>query len=145
MSRSSHLRFRQSGAVLIAAVIALVSAIPFASVRWYLAPLLLVPFTVVAWAWRSGTDVGRTGLRLRALLGSRAIAWSEVAELSADSRGRVHALLADGRVVRLAGVLARDLPMIVAASGRQIERSADGSPADPDTDQKTAQDEKTAQ
>jgi hypothetical protein len=121
VSRASYLRFRQPGAIFVAALIALVSSIPLAGARTYLLPLLLVPLVLVVWAWRAGTDVGRDGLRVRALLGSRMIRWTEVRELSADPRGRAAVLLTDGNVVRLTGVTAKDLPVVVAASGRQID------------------------
>ncbi len=118
MSRSSYLRFRQPGALLVAALIATVAVLPAAGSRWYLAPLLIVPVLVLAWAWRSGTDVGRSGFRVRALLGSRLVPWSDVAELSADRRGRVSALLTDGKVLRMTGVTAQDLPVVIDTAGR---------------------------
>ena len=42
-----------------------------ATVRWYLTPLLLIPIAFAIWAWRSGTDADRDGVRVRALLGQR--------------------------------------------------------------------------
>jgi hypothetical protein len=129
VSRSSYLRFRQPGAVLVAALIALVCTVPLAGTVWYLAPLLLVPLALLVWAWRSGTDVGSDALRVRALLGSRIVRWPEVAELSADRRGRVSALLTDGNVLRLTGITAGDLPAVIAVGGRRPTDSA--APAAP--------------
>jgi hypothetical protein len=128
VSRSSHLRFRQPGAIFVAAALATVGALPLAGQSWYLAPIILVPLLLAVWAWRSGTDVGRDALRVRALAGQRVVPWSHVASLAPDAKGRVSALLVDGNVLRLPGVNARDLPVIVAATGHSIEHPADEQP-----------------
>ena len=120
------LRVRKSGALVVAALIALVSAVPFAGARWQLAPLLLIPLAVLIWALRAGTDVGPGGLRVRALLGSTEIPWSRVDQLASDERGRVSALLTDGKVIRLTGVTAANLPAVIAAGAQQM---GDGSVA----------------
>jgi hypothetical protein len=120
------LRVRKSGALVVAALIALVSAVPFAGARWQLAPLLLIPLAVLIWALRAGTDVGPGGLRVRALLGSTEIPWSRVDQLASDDRGRVSALLTDGKVIRLTGVTAANLPAVIAAGAQQM---GDGSVA----------------
>jgi hypothetical protein len=128
VSRPSYLRFRQPGAVLVAAGITTVGALPLAGARWWLAPVALIPLLVTIWAWRSGTDVGRDALRVRALAGGRTVPWSAVAELAPDARGRVSAVLTDGNALRLPGVYARDLPVIVSATGQSIE-APDGTQA----------------
>jgi hypothetical protein len=120
------LRVRKSGALVVAALIALVGAVPFAGARWQLAPLLLIPLAVLTWALRAGTDVGPGGLRVRALLGSTEIPWSRVDQLASDDRGRVSALLTDGKVIRLTGVTAANLPAVIAAGAQQM---GDGSVA----------------
>jgi hypothetical protein len=119
VTASNTLRFRQNGAVLVAVMIAFVGFIPLAGASWVLAPLIVVPLAVGVWAWRSGTDVDDAGLRVRALLGTRAVAWSRVVELAADPRGRVSALLNDGHVIRLTAVRATDLPAVLRVSGQQ--------------------------
>ena len=124
MSRPSHLRFRQPGAIIVAAGLATVGALPLAGQSWWLAPVVLVPLLVTLWAWRSGTDVGRDAVRVRALAGSRLIPWGEIQSLVPDAKGKVSALLADGNLLRLPGVYARDLPTIVAATGHTIEQPA---------------------
>jgi hypothetical protein len=122
VSSSDSVRFRQHGAIAIAALIVFISAIPLASARWYLAPLLLVPLIFAAWAWRSGTDADAAGLRVRALLGQRRIPWSQVAQLSADGRGRAVAVLSDGRMVRLTAVPVGELARLAGASGQRVGR-----------------------
>jgi Zn-dependent protease with chaperone function len=125
VSRADVLRFRQSGATLVAALIAFVGAIPLAGSSWALTPVLLIPLGAGLWAWRAGTDVDAAGLRVRALLGSTTVAWSRVAELAADRRGRVSALLTDGNALRLPGVPASALPKLLAAGGQELTRPAE--------------------
>ena len=121
----SRVRFRHHSGLAIAGLVAFFGAIPVASYRWYLAPILLVPAAVAIWGWRAGTDADRTGLRLRALAGSRRVDWSRVRALAPDDRGRVHAQLDSGVAVRLPAVRAADLPRLIAASGQQADEPAD--------------------
>ncbi|MET8150768.1 PH domain-containing protein [Actinoplanes sp. NPDC005259] len=128
VSRKPVLRVRKSGALIVAALIALVGTLPFAGARWQLAPILLIPLAVLVWAVRAGTDVDAEGLRVRALFGTTDIPWSRVAELAPDDRRRVSALLTDGKVIRLTGVTSANLPAVIAAGGQRLD-GADGSVA----------------
>lgn len=114
------LRVRKTGALLVAAVIAFVGAVPIAGARWELTPILLIPAAVFAWAWRAGTDVYADELRVKALLGSTRVPWPRVTELAPDPRGRVSALLDDGHVIRLTGVTTDNLPRVLAAGKQEI-------------------------
>lgn len=120
MSSANTIRFRHSQAILVAAFVAFIGALPIAGARWYLTPVLLVPLAIGVWAWRAGTDANPSGLRIRALVGQRHIPWSDVVELAADARGRAIALLRDGRAVTLPAVRAADLPRLVAATGQSL-------------------------
>jgi hypothetical protein len=131
VSRAHVLRFRQSGATLVAAMIAFVGAIPLAGTSWAFAPLLLIPVAAGIWAWRAGTDVDSTGLRVRALFGSTVIPWSRVDGIAADRRGRVSALLNDGHQLRLTGVPANAMPKLITAGGQQLEKPADAASSRP--------------
>lgn len=122
MSRADTVRFRHHQAILIAALIAFISALPIASAEWYLLPILLVPVAVAAWAWRAGTDADRQGVRVRALLGQEQIPWARIVELAGDPRGRARARLDDGRSIALPAVGVRDLPKLVSASGQSLSR-----------------------
>jgi len=113
------IKFRYNAAIVVAAVIAFFGAVPLASSRWYLTPILLVPIALAAWGLRAGTNADENGVRLRALLGTRRIPWSEIAGLAPDEHGHVYAALTSGAVVRLPAVNERDLPRLVAASGHQ--------------------------
>ncbi|MGI5213547.1 PH domain-containing protein [Plantactinospora sp. CA-290183] len=101
-------------------MIAFLGALPLASSRWFLTPLLLVPLAVGVWAWRAGTDADAAGLRVRALFGQRRIPWAEVAELATDARGQAVVRLRDGRLAALPAVRSVDLPDLVAASGHPL-------------------------
>jgi len=118
--RKPLLRVRKTGALLIAAVIAFVSAVPFAGARWELTPILLIPLAIFLWAWRSGTDVYADELRVKALIGTTRVPWPRIAELAPDPRGRVSALLDNGKVIRLTGVTQGNLPRVLAAGQQEI-------------------------
>jgi hypothetical protein len=110
---------------VVAALIALVGAIPLAGARWSLSPILLIPLAALFWALRAGTDVDDESLRVRALFGSTVVPWARVAELAPDPRGRVSALLLDGSVVPLAGVTVGNLPAVLQAGGQQVNTPPD--------------------
>ncbi|MDW3846473.1 MULTISPECIES: PH domain-containing protein [Micromonospora] len=125
MSRADTVRFRHNQAILVAAIVAFIGALPLASARWWLLWVLLVPLAVAVWAWRAGTDADARELRLRALVGQRRVPWNRVAELAGDSRGRAMARLDDGEVVMLPAVRATELPRLIAVTGQELP-DADG-------------------
>jgi PH (Pleckstrin Homology) domain-containing protein len=127
VSRKPLLRVRKTGALLVAAVIAFVGAIPFAGAKWELTPILIIPAAVFVWAWRAGTDVFADRLRVRALFGSTRVPWDRIAELAPDERGQVSALLDNGNVIKLTGVTKDNLPRVLAA-GQQELNSPQQSP-----------------
>jgi hypothetical protein len=114
------LRVRKSGAVLVAALIALVGTIPLAGTSWALAPILVIPLVVLIWTYRAGTDVYPDELRVRALFGGSRVPWARISELAPDERGRVSALLDNGHVIRLTGVTRDNLPAVLAAGGHPV-------------------------
>jgi Bacterial PH domain len=124
-------RFRYNISICIAGILTFIGAIPVATVGFghgdipgYAYPLpviLLVPLAVAVWGWRAGTDADAQGLRVRALVGSHRIAWTEVAALLPQG-SRVFVRTTDGRTFRLAAVTRDDLPKLVAASGQSLAR-----------------------
>lgn len=124
MTKPATVRFRYNQALLAAAIIAVIGALPLANARVYLLPVLLVPLAVGVWAWRAGTDADARELRLRALAGQRRIAWDDVVELATDPRGRAVARLGDGQQVVLPAVRGTDLPRLVSATGQTLPGSA---------------------
>jgi len=123
VSRKPALRVRKSGALVVAALIAFVGTVPFAGSRWQLTPVILIPLAILLWVVRAGTDAGPGGLRVRALFGSTEIPWSRIDQLAPDGRGRVSALLTDGKVIRLTGVTKANLPAVIAAGGQELSDS----------------------
>lgn len=134
-------RFRYNVSICLAGILAFLGAIPVATVgfghedvpayAYVLLLILLVPLSIAVWGWRAGTDADANGLRIRALISSRRIPWTDVALLG-PRRRRVYAQLTDGRAIKLAAVSPADLPRLVAASGQKItEPVRDGAaPAD---------------
>jgi hypothetical protein len=118
--RKPLLRVRKTGALLVAAVIAFVGAVPLAGARWELSPVLLIPVAVFAWAWRAGTDVYPDELRVKALFGSTPVPWSRITELAPDPKGQVSALLDNDKVIKLTGVTQGNLPRVLAAGQQEI-------------------------
>ncbi|MBM0238120.1 PH domain-containing protein [Micromonospora sp. ATA32] len=120
MSRSDTIRFRHNQAILVAAVVAFIGALPFATAEWFLLPVLLVPLAIAVWAWRAGTDADPRELRLRALIGQRRIAWDRVAELTADARGRAVVRLDHGEELVLPAVRGDELPRLISVTGQSL-------------------------
>jgi hypothetical protein len=110
---SARVRFRQNVAVPVAGFVGIIAAIPLAGARWCLLPLLLVPFMIMLWGWRSGVDVDHDGLTVRALLGSRRLSWSQISGFTTQGR-RVYAVL-DSQAVALPAVTAADVKRLIEA------------------------------
>ncbi|WP_319462143.1 PH domain-containing protein [Micromonospora sp. RTP1Z1] len=123
MSRPDTVRFRPNQAILVAAIVASIGALPLATARWWLLWVLLIPLAVAVWAWRSGTEADPQELRLRALTGQRRIGWERVAELTGDERGRAIVRLDDGERLVLPAVRAADLPRLISATGQELPDS----------------------
>jgi hypothetical protein len=119
----SPVKFRHNAAIAIAGLVALFGAVPVATFRWYLTPILLVPLAVIVWGWRAGTNADRDGVSIRALFGARRVPWTQITGLVPTGR-RVIALLDGGRSIPLPGVTPADLPRLVAASGQELAAGA---------------------
>lgn len=129
----STVKFRHNAAIVIAGLVALFGAVPVATVRWYLTPILLVPIAVMIWGWRAGTDANKDGLSIRAMFGATRLPWERITGFVPAQR-RVVAMLDGGGSVTLPAVSPADLPKLVAASGQELgttEADAEQDPADP--------------
>jgi hypothetical protein len=111
----SRLRFRHSAAIAIGALVALLGALPIATARWYLIPILLIPLVVLVWGWRTGTDVDADGVAVRALLATRRVPWSRITGFAPVDR-RVVATLAGDATLALPAVGRADLPKLLRAA-----------------------------
>lgn len=94
------------------------SPIAFQGGPWFL--LFLIPLAGAAWVVRSRTRVDTEGLQVRRLLGTRSMAWSEVATLRLVERGWVRAVAQEGADLELRGVRIRDLGRLGEASGGRV-------------------------
>jgi hypothetical protein len=130
VSRKPLLRIRKTGALLVAAMITFVGAVPLAGTSWAFSPLLLIPAVCFVWAWRAGTDVYDDELRVKALIGSTRVPWQRITEMAPDERGRVSALLDNGNMIRLTGVTTGNLPAVLEAGGQRVQ----GADEDEDDD-----------
>ncbi len=117
----TRVRFRQHSGLTIVGLVAFFGAIPVATYRVYLVPLLLVPLAVAVWAWRSGTDADADGLAIRALLGTRRIPWSRVSGFVPEGR-RVSAILDGGGALRLPAVAPDEVPVLLRAGGQKLAK-----------------------
>jgi hypothetical protein len=125
-------RIRASRTGLLAVLILTLCTIPLATALPWLAVLFLVPVAALLFVLRTGVDVDRDGLTVRAVLGTRRIDWGEVTALRATSRGELRLVLAGGRELRLPAARARHLPLIAAGSaGRVPAVTAPDDPAAP--------------
>ena len=114
------LRVRTPRTALMAVLVLAICVLPLASSAPWLAVLWLLPIAAAAWVLRAGVDVDRTGLTVRALLGSRRLPWTEVAGLRVGDRDRLVAVLRAGGTVRLPVLRPRHLALVAAASGGRM-------------------------
>jgi hypothetical protein len=84
--------------------------------------LLLIPIAATFFIARTSTTVSEKGVRVRALLGSRQLRWTEVRGLSVNDRS-VYAVCADGSV-RLPCVRVADLAAVSKASAGRLPEVA---------------------
>lgn len=116
-ARPQVLNFRLHRGRAVAGIIVTISLLTLVAVSAWFAFLLLPPLIWTVWVWRAGTDVDPEGLRVRALLASRRLAWSQVAALYPGPRGQVVARLTTGGELPLTGVTAADLPRLTQTAG----------------------------
>jgi hypothetical protein len=132
-------KFRHN-AMAVLGLVMLCGSIALATSAWYFAPVLLIPIVLIVWALRAGTDVDPQGVRVRALLGSRHLTWPQIGGF-VPQRGKVLAMLANGRAVPLPAVTPADLPRLLRAGGQSSiltsEETGADVPAEPDDETDT--------
>jgi hypothetical protein len=82
--------------------------------------LLLLPAVALAWVLRTQTTVTAEGLRLRSLVSSRRLEWSQIKGVRFPSGRFARAVLLDGSEVRLPAVDFDRLPELARYSGGRI-------------------------
>ena len=91
--------------------------------------LFLVPVAAAFFIARTGTVVGPDGITVRALLGSRAMPWSDITGISVRG-STVYAVLTDGSV-RLPCVQLANLAAVSKASGDHLPDLREPAPKQP--------------
>ena len=124
------LRVRIPRINLFAVAVTAVCTIPLAFASPWLAILWLLPIAGLVHVLRAGVDVDPGGLTVHTLLGSRQLAWDDIAGLRIR-RSRIAAVLRDGRTVRLPVLRPRHLSLLSAASGGRLPDPTAGAAATP--------------
>jgi hypothetical protein len=122
------LRVRIPRVNLFAVGVAAICTVPLAFASPWLAVLGVLPVAGLVHVLRTGVDADTGGLTTHSLLGSRRLAWDDIAGLRIR-RGRIGAVLRNGTVARLPVLRPRDLPGLAAASGGRIPDPTAGAPA----------------
>lgn len=81
---------------------------------------LVLPVLLGVWIHRVRTVVTDDGIRAVHTVGSREIAWSQIAGLQFPRWGSVRAVCTDGSRVRLPAIAFQDLPRLSAASRGRV-------------------------
>lgn len=123
-TRRPVVRYRHHPGRAVAGLIAALGLTTLLAVSGWFALLLVPPLAWTVWVLRAGTDVGPDGLRVRALLASRTVPWSQVESLSADRSGGVVATLTSGGALPLTAVPAADLHRLTQTSVDEAPNAA---------------------
>ncbi len=116
-------RLRMSRTALLPVALLFICAVPLAAVSAWTLLLLLVPVALGAWVLRVGVDVGDDGLTVHSLVGSRFVAWPELAGIRVGERADLWLVTTGGTDVRLPVLRARDLPRLATLTGGRIPMS----------------------
>lgn len=125
-------RYRHNVTTVVVGVVMFCGGVALATSRWYLAPVLLVPIAMIVWGLRGGTDVDAKGVKVRALVGSKRLAWPQIDGFTRHG-DKVLATLSNGRSVTLPAVGPGDLPALMRAGGHPVDAVEPDD--DTDTDQ----------
>jgi hypothetical protein len=117
--RPVGLRVRIPRINLFAVAVAALCTVPLAFASPWLAIVWLLPIVGLVHVLRTGVDADSDGLTTHTLLGSRRLAWDDIAGLRIR-RSRIGAVLRDGSTVRLPVLRPRHLSLLAAASGGRL-------------------------
>ncbi|WP_245753710.1 PH domain-containing protein [Geodermatophilus ruber] len=106
-----------SRTALLPVVLLFVCFVPLAFAASWTPVVLLVPLLAAFWVLRVGVDVADDGVTVRSLLGSRRVAWADVAGIRVGRRADLWLVTTGGTEVRLPVLRPRDLPRLAALSG----------------------------
>ena len=124
----AELRVRITRINLFAVAVAAICKVPLAFASPWLAILWLLPIAGLMHVLRAGVDADPTGLTTHTVLGSRRLAWDDIAGLRIR-RSRIGAVLRNGSTVRLPVLRPRHLSLLAAASGGRLPDPTAGARA----------------
>ena len=124
----AELRVRIPRINLFAVAVAAICTVPMAFASPWLAILWLLQIAGLMYELRSCVDADPTGLTTHTLLGSRRLAWDDIAGLRIR-RSRIGAVLRSGSTVRLPVLRPRHLSLLAAASGGRLADPTAGARA----------------
>jgi hypothetical protein len=116
-----RLVFRIPGVALVGVLFAFLSfsVVALAGPPWLLS-VYLIPILIGVWVVRTRTVVQADQIRVRRLLGTRRIDWSDLAGLQVREKKWVRAVLRDGDRITLPCVKPRHLPVLALLSGGRL-------------------------
>ena len=114
-------RLRMNRTALLPVALLALCVVPLAFAAPWTPVLLLIPVAVAVWVLRTGVDITGEGLTVQALVGRRAVPWTEVAGIRVAARGELWVVTTAGTELRLPGMRARDLPRLAQLSGGRLE------------------------
>jgi hypothetical protein len=107
--------------MLLPVVVFALCLLPVALLSPWALLVLLVPALVAVWVLRPGVTVDDEGIGVQSLVGSRRVAWRELAGIRVGERGELRLVTTRSTEVRLPVLRARDLPRLAALSGGRID------------------------
>jgi hypothetical protein len=126
--RPAELQVRIPRINLFAVAVAALCTVPLAFASPWLTAVWLLPIVGLVHVLRTGVDADPSGLTTHTLVGSRRLAWDDIAGLRIR-RSRIAAVLRDGSTVRLPVLRPRHLSLLAAASGGRLPDPTAGATA----------------
>ena len=117
---AAPVRLRMSRTMLLPVVLFALCLLPVALFSPWALLVMVVPLLVAVWVLRVGVTVDDDGIAVQSLVGSRRLAWTELAGIRVGTGRDLWLVTTHGTEVRLPVLRARDLPQLAAVSGGRI-------------------------
>jgi hypothetical protein len=122
--------FRTPATAVLAGLLFMVAATPFASASPWLFLVYVLPLAGIVLVLRLRTTADADGLIARTALRRHDLPWNEIKALRVSERSWVRAVRLDGREQPLPSVRTRHLPALALISGGRLDDPTE-PPADP--------------
>jgi hypothetical protein len=109
-----------SRTALLPVVLLLVCVVPFAAASPWALVVLALPLFAAAWVLRVGVDVADEGITVRQIVGSRTVAWPELAGIRVGRRRGLWLVTTAGTEIAMPVLRVGDLPRLAELSGGRI-------------------------